>query len=82
MESFARMMANNVGPDKAANREEATDVSLFKQSPDRLRVSRASFRVILKPTTNSRSIFRLNICYSTRSMLSLRRLVVCSLDSV
>lgn len=26
MESFARMMANNVGPDKAANREEATDV--------------------------------------------------------
>ncbi|KAI0726436.1 hypothetical protein C8Q72DRAFT_846029 [Fomitopsis betulina] len=25
MESFARMMANNVGPDKAANREEATD---------------------------------------------------------
>ena len=27
MESFARMMANNVGPDKAANREEATDVS-------------------------------------------------------
>ncbi|EPS98414.1 hypothetical protein FOMPIDRAFT_1037483 [Fomitopsis schrenkii] len=25
MESFERMMANNVGPDKAANREEATD---------------------------------------------------------
>ena len=38
MESFARMMANNAGPDKAANREEATDVGFGSEIISRTEV--------------------------------------------